>query len=223
MLQIILSFHTFFLFSISSSKPLVCLFSASFKQNLLSFIYVAHSSLPGTTILCLLKCLSQDSHPNPWVTALSRQLERNLGTHHNEPLYTQVCSQRLKELSERLVGFGETGGWAKCSSSQTVGSESQSEPDLSELGTQRKRRGSFVHLDSHVEETGQQSKRIRLDIADDESVIADEGGVKHLTPGGSESSAPAADSQSDVLPEHMKVNQLLSSYHRFNSIKEQNF
>ncbi|KAM4563263.1 Fanconi anemia group E protein [Odontesthes bonariensis] len=187
-------------------KPLVCLFSASFKQNLLSFIYAVHSSVPGTTILCLLKCLSQDSHPNPWVTALSRQLKCDLGTHHNEPLYSQACSQRLKELSESLVGFGETGGWAKCFSSQTVRSESQSEPDLSELGTQRKRRASFVHVDPDVEETGQQSKRIRLD---NESFHADEGGVKHLMPGGSDSAAPAeapaADSQSDVLPEHMKA------------------
>ncbi|XP_041860795.1 Fanconi anemia group E protein [Melanotaenia boesemani] len=188
-------------------KPNVCLFSASFKQNLLFFIYLVHSVLPKTTIFQLLSCLSQESHPNPWITALCRQLERKLGTHPDEPLYTNACCQRLQEFSKRLVGSGVTGGWAKCFSSQTVSSESQSTFDVDELGAQRKRRGSFVHLDSDIEETGRQSKRMKLEVG--EPVSSEEETLKATTLGGSESAAhaetPTSDGVCDVLPEHIKV------------------
>ncbi|KAM6924880.1 Fanconi anemia group E protein [Xenentodon cancila] len=202
-----------FFFFIPSSKPLVCLFSASFKKNLLSFICLMHSVLPETTILCLLKCLSQDLHPNPWVTALSRELERKVVTHHEEPLYTTACSQRLKELSERLVGNGETEGWAKCFGDQPVCSGTQNMPDSSELGTQRKRRGSFLHLDKDDEEMGRQSKRIKTDTCDECIDVGES--VKNVTPGGAESAAPAEttslDGLHDDLPEQMKLDQDLSN------------
>ncbi|XP_069544999.1 Fanconi anemia group E protein [Brachyistius frenatus] len=193
-------------------KPLVCLFPAIFKQNLLSFIHLVHSFLPGTSILHLLKCLSQDSHPNPWVTALSRQLERNLRTHHEEPLYTPSCSQRIKELSQCLAGFGETGGWTKSVSGHTAQSEAQSASDVSEVGTQRKRKSSFFTLDSDCEETVQQSKRIKMDVCESECVDAEEQSATKETPGISESDAPAGtpatDSVCDALPEHIKVSVL---------------
>lgn len=205
--------HLFFLTSFS--KPLVCLFPALFKQNLLSFIYLVHSVLPRYTVLRLLSCLSQDPHPSPWVTALVRQLERNLGTRNEEPLYTPLCSQRLKELSQRLAGSGETGGWDKCFSGQTVESGSQSASGLSELGTQRKRKGSFVTLDSDGEETGQKSKRIKTDVCGSECQDAEEQSAKEEKSGklGSDASAetpadeqqPAPDSPCDALPEHIKV------------------
>ncbi|XP_061590963.1 Fanconi anemia group E protein [Cololabis saira] len=192
-----------------SVKPLVCLFSASFKQNLLSFICLIHSVLPETTVLHLLKCLSQDPNPNPWVTALSRQLERKMATHHDQPLYTTACSQRLQQLSDRLVGSGETEGWAKCFGDRTVCSGTQKRPDSSELGTQRKRKSSFLHLDEDNEEMGQQSKRIKTDICDDECIDVEGESVKNVTPGGSESAAPAEmpslDNLHDSLPEHMKA------------------
>ncbi|XP_044068294.1 Fanconi anemia group E protein isoform X2 [Siniperca chuatsi] len=196
-------------------KPLVCLFPALFKHNLLSFIYLVHSVLPRTSVLHLLTCLGQDPHPSPWVTALVRQLERNLGVYNEEPLYTPLCSQRLKELSQHLAGFGETGGWAKCFSGQRVESESQSASGLSELGTQRKRKGSFVNLDSDGEETAQQSKRIKMDACGSESVDAEEQSAKEEISGRLESDAPAEthaeqlqpvpDSPCDALPEHIKV------------------
>ncbi|XP_029292021.1 Fanconi anemia group E protein isoform X2 [Cottoperca gobio] len=191
-------------------KPLVCLFPALFKQNLLSFIYLVHAILPRPPVLHLLKCLSQDSPTNPWITALVRQLERNLIAHNEEPLYTPMCSQRLQELSQRLVGFGETGGWSKCLSSQTFG--------LSELATQRKRKGSFVTLDSDGEETGQQSKRIKMDVSGSECLEAVEQRATEETAGRLGSDAPAetpaeelqtaAESPCDVLPEHIKVSVL---------------
>uniref|UniRef100_A0A8D0ADF9 FA complementation group E n=1 Tax=Sander lucioperca TaxID=283035 RepID=A0A8D0ADF9_SANLU len=193
-------------------KPLVCLFPALFKQNLLSFIYLVQSVLPRTTVLHLLKCLSQDLHPSPWVTALVRQLERNLGAHNEDPLYTTLCCQRLKELSQRLVGSGESEGWAKCFSDQPVESESQSASCLSELGTQRKRKGSFVTLDSDGEETGQQRKRIKMDLCGSECLDAEEQSAKAEALGSdapeetpAEELQPAPDSSCDALPEHIKV------------------
>lgn len=166
-----------------------------------------HSVLPRTAVLHLIKCLSQDSRPNPWVTALCRQLERDLETHREVPLYTTPCSQRLTELSQGLIGSAETGGWTKCFSGQTAEFESQSTSDLSELGTQRKRKGSFVSVGSDGEETGSQSKRIKMD--DNECVTAEELRVPKEMPGAPESDVaaetPASDSSCCGLPEQIKV------------------
>ncbi|XP_062283813.1 Fanconi anemia group E protein isoform X1 [Scomber scombrus] len=194
-------------------KPLVCLFPALFKQNLLSFMYLVHSVLPQTAVLRVLECLSQDPHPSPWVTALVRQLERSLRAHNEEPLYSPVCSQRLRELSQRCVGFGETRGWVRCFSSQTVQSESQSLSCLSELGAQRKRKSSVVTLDSDGEETGLQSKRIKMDDCFSERVDAGEQSANKEISGGLEGDAgvPAEELQPalcDALPEHIKVSVL---------------
>ncbi|XP_070825016.1 Fanconi anemia group E protein [Chaetodon trifascialis] len=199
-----------------TAKPLVCLFPALFKQNLLSFIYLVYPALPRTAVLHLLKCLSLDPHPGLWVSALVRQLERNLGSHNEEPLYSSLCSQKLQELSKRLVGFGESGGWAKCFSGQTVEPGSQSTSGLSELGTQRKRKSSFITLDSDGEETAQQHKRIKMDVCGSECLSAEEQKVKEVMSGGLERDAsgeapaaeelqPAPDGLCDALPEHVKV------------------
>ncbi|KAM7412003.1 hypothetical protein PAMA_021802 [Pampus argenteus] len=195
-------------------KPLVCLFPALFIQNLLSFMHLVHSVLPPTTVLRVLKCLSQDHHPSLWVTALVKQLERNLRAHNEEPLYTPLCSHRPGELSQRFAGSSETGGWARCFSSQTVQSETQSASCLSELGTQRKRKSSFVTLDSDGEETGQQCKRIKTNVCSGERVDAEEQSTNEDMSGGLEddaaAEAPAEELQPVVatLPEHIKVSVL---------------
>ncbi|KAM7404651.1 hypothetical protein PAMP_011979 [Pampus punctatissimus] len=181
-------------------KPLVCLFPALFKQNLLSFMYLVHSVLPRTTVLRVLKCLSQDHHPSPWVTALIKQLERNLRAHNEEPLYTPLCSHRLRELSQRFAGFSETGGWAKCFSSQTVQSETQSASCLSELGTQRKRKSSFITLDSDGEETGQQCKRMKTNVCSGERVDAEEQSTNEEMSGGLEDDAAAEAPAKELQP-----------------------
>ena len=114
-------------------------------------------------------------------------------------------------MSQRLAGSGEIGGWDKCFSGQTVESESQGASGLSELGTQQKRKGSFVTLDSEGEETGQKSKRIKTDVCGSECQDAEEQSAKEDTSGklGSDASAeerqPAPDSPCDALPEHIKV------------------
>ncbi|XP_034445628.1 Fanconi anemia group E protein isoform X2 [Hippoglossus hippoglossus] len=141
---------------------------------------------------------------------LSVQIRRSVGVHDEEPLYTPLCSQRLKELSQRLVVCGETGGWAKCLSDQTVESGSQSASSLSELGTQRKRKVSLVTVDSGDEETGQQSKRIKMDVRGSEQKAEEQDVNKETserlereTP--AEELQPAPDCQSESLPEHIKV------------------
>ncbi|XP_053281185.1 Fanconi anemia group E protein [Pleuronectes platessa] len=189
-----------------SVKPLVSLFPASLKQNLLSFVYLIHSVLPQTSVLRLLKCLSQDPHPNAWISALCRQIRRSVGVHDEEPLYTPLCSQRLKELSQRLAVCAGTGGWAKCLSDQTVESGSQSASSLSELGTPRKRKVSLVTVDSGDEETGQQSKRIKMDVCGSEQK-AEEQDIHEETSEmlEREEPQPAPDCPCESLPEHIKV------------------
>ncbi|KAM3872306.1 Fanconi anemia group E protein [Diretmus argenteus] len=170
-------------------KPLVCLFPVSFKQNLLSFIHLVHSHLLPSSVLPLLVCLSQDPGPDPWVTALVRQVERDLGAPAGKPLHTELCSQRLKELSESLVGTGSAGGWALCLGGQNAASACLSGSGLSDLGTQRKRK-SCVTLDSDAEETEQQSKRIKTDFSNPvegvdggEGPTAAEPGIREETTG----------------------------------------
>ncbi|TNN82871.1 Fanconi anemia group E protein [Liparis tanakae] len=191
-------------------KPLVCLFPALFKHNLLSFIHLVHSVLPRTTVLRLLNCLSQDPHPSPWVMALVRQLERNIGTHNN-PLHTPLCGQRLEELSKKLVGFGKTGGWATCFSVPSVDSGSQHASGSSELGTQRKRKGSVLTLDSDCEEAGQQSKRMKMDVCGSERSAKEETGrLESEAPAetlGEELQA-APDGPCEALPEHITWDQI---------------
>lgn len=198
--------------------PLVWLFTALLKKNLLSFIHLVYLSLPCPPVLHLLKCLCQDPHRTPWMTAMIRQLERNLEVHNEEPLYTPHCGQRLKELSQRLVGSDETGGWAKCFSRQT--SECERASGSSELGTQRKRKGSFLALDSDGEDTGQESKRIKVEVCGSESLDDEEksattelsgrlgNDAPAETPAEERTPAAAAESPSDVLPEHIKVSVL---------------
>ncbi|KAF3860378.1 hypothetical protein F7725_000633 [Dissostichus mawsoni] len=197
--------------------PLVWLFTALLKKTLLSFIHLVYLSIPCPPVLHLLKCLSQDPHRTPWMTAMIRQLERNLEVHNEEPLYTPHCGQRLKELSQRLVGSDETGGWAKCFSRQT--SECERASGSSELGTQRKRKGSFLALDSDGEDTGQESKRIKVEVCGSESLDDEEKSTTTELSGRLGNDAPAetpaeertpaaAESPSDVLPEHIKVSVL---------------
>lgn len=154
-----------------------------------------------------------------------------MGVHSEEPLYTPQCSQRLEKLSQRLVGFGENGGWAKCFSGEAEESGSPTKSSVSEQGTQRKRKGSFIILDSDGEETGQQSKRIKMDVSGSECLheaqhSTDDVISARLGRDASEGTAdgglqPASDSPCDVLPEHIKVGKdvvcsvYIDIYHNF--------
>ncbi|XP_059188536.1 Fanconi anemia group E protein isoform X2 [Centropristis striata] len=184
-------------------QPLVCLFPALFQQNLLSLVHLVHPALPRPSVLRLLRCLSRDPGPSPWVSALVRQLGRHVGPWSEEPLCSALCSQRLTELSRRSAGSVGTGGWATCFSDPTVESGSQRASGSSELGSQRKRKGSFVSLDSDSEPTGQQSKRKKMDVCGGECLNSGE-----QTAAPAEDLQLAADAPCDVLPEHVKVSVL---------------
>lgn len=197
----------------------MCLFPALFKQNLLTFIYLVYQHLPETTVRSLISCLSQDPHPSPWVSTLVRQLERNMGADTKEPLFSPLCSQRLKNLSQHLVGFGDTGGWAKCFGGHLGEAERLS--GLSERGAQRKRKVSVVSLGSDGEETGQQSKRTKTDVCASEHLDSAEQSTKEEisllqsdapmeTP---DEVKPASENPSEDLPEHIKVEADQYFYH----------
>lgn len=199
--------------SVRSSKPLVCLFPTLFKQNLLTFISLVHQLLPQTAIKDLLVCLSHDSQRSPWVTALMRQLERNIGIHSEEPLCTSSCSQRLQQLSQQFAGPDGTRGWADCFSGHVKDSGTHS----SQQGTQKKRKSSQISLGSDAEETEQQSKRPKADICSNECIDAAEQSMKEelseklesivQSQGTEKSIQQATDSESHfiALPQHIKV------------------
>lgn len=202
--------HAFFF-----RKPLVSLFPTLFKQNLLSFIHLVSPCVPQYAVLQLLQCLSHESIQSPWVSILSRQLERNLGPHTEQGLYTPECSQRLKKLTQRLVGQVETSGWSQCLSGHAIDSVLGQESTLLGQGTQKKRKMSFVTQDSDGEETGQQSKRVKVVKCEEDLAAAAGLSGQEATSGGSEevlsAGAPlenqeaAPDSPCHDLPEHMKV------------------
>ncbi|XP_056130947.1 Fanconi anemia group E protein [Lampris incognitus] len=213
-------------------KPLVCLLPVTFKCNLLSFLHMVSSTLPQSQALCVLECLEQESCPNPWVTALIRQLRRDLGGPGEEPLCTPQCSQRLQGLSECLADPGQTRGWAKCFSGPKDASPSGHPSETSDAGTQRKRRTSVMTLDSDDEEIGQDRKRLKMDVSPMEGVCDSEGPqlerkcVREETPErndfptdktSAELLEPATDNTCESLPEHIKasipqIKELLESF-----------
>lgn len=196
----------------SLRKPLVSLFPTLFKQNLLSFIHLAFPCVPRAAVVQLLQCLSHESSQSPWVSVLSRQLERNLGPHTDRALYSSECSQRLKKLTERLVGQAETSGWAQFLSGHNT--DRVNDSPLLGQGTQKKRKMSFVTQDPDGEETGQQSKRVKVDKCEEDLAAAGLSG-QEATSGGSQAvlsadgpldnQQAAPDSPCHDLPEHMKV------------------
>lgn len=144
---------------------------------------------------------------------LSRQLERNLGC-HTKGLYTSECSQRLNKLAQGLVGQAETSGWAHCTSGHAVDPVLQHESVFTSQATQKKRKMSFVTQGSDGEESGQQSKRVKLDKSDEDLAAAGCSGQEATSRGAEEvPSADAAlenqetkpDSSVNDLPDHMKV------------------
>lgn len=113
-----------------------------------------------------------------------------------------------------------------CYSGPTVDSGSQHASGSSELGTQRKRKGSVLTLDSECEETGQQSKRMKMEDCGRERSAKEE--TERL-----ESEAPAEtlgeelqaapDGPCEALPEHitafvLQIKELLESQTEWDQI-----
>lgn len=109
-------------------------------------------------------------------------------------------------LSQQLGGLGEKGGWTKCFSRQALESECPSVSDSYELGTQRKRKGSSVIVESDGEETGQRSKRMKVDVCENERKEQDKEKESTGRSGcDTPTETPAPDSSGEALPEHIKV------------------
>lgn len=140
----------------------MCLFPVAFKRNLLSFLHLVNPVHPQTSVVQLLQCLSQDPCPDPWVTALAAQLQRDWVSLQDKPLCTATCSQRIRSFSEHLNAPGGTEGWAKSFTDPKL--ISQIGGDISVVGRQKKRKNSFLTPDIHVEST-QQHKRIKIDLS----------------------------------------------------------
>lgn len=154
------------------------------------------------------------------MSALISQLERNIGVHSGEPLCTPICSQRIKQLSQKCVSPGGTRGWADCFGGLVKGSGTLT--SSLEQWTQKKRKSSQISLDSDGDETVQQRKRSKMDVCSQQCVDAAEQKTKDtpeilqsvvLSEGTDEKIQPATDSESliDVLPQHMKVTDHLIS------------
>lgn len=195
-------------------KPLVSLFPTLFKHNLLSFIHLLFPRVPQAAVLQLLQCLRQESIQSPWVSVMSRQLERNFGC-HTKGLYTSECNQRLRSLTQSLVGQAETSEWAQCTSGHPVDQALQQESVFTSQATQKKRKISVVTQDSDGEESRQQSKRVKADISDEDAAAvgcgAQEAASEEVSPADStrETQETKPDNLCNDLPDQMKVRVLL--------------
>ncbi|XP_061549166.1 Fanconi anemia group E protein-like isoform X2 [Phycodurus eques] len=193
-------------------EPLVWLFPALFKQNLLTFIYLIHSRFPEGAVLRLLQCLGQEPCPSPWVAAWKKQLERNMGSPSEEPLYSPACAQRLTALSQRVGG--ETGRWAECSGLQTE--ERQTVPYLSEMETGWKRKGHFDVLYDEDEGIQQQNKRMKTDDhiagrAHDHDPLPEHMKIVEELNTDASREMPAWENPHHPLPEHTKMAEVLET------------
>uniref|UniRef100_A0A8C6U3V6 FA complementation group E n=1 Tax=Neogobius melanostomus TaxID=47308 RepID=A0A8C6U3V6_9GOBI len=191
-------------------RPMVCLFPALFKQNLLTFIHQLHHLLPQTTLLHVLECIKRDSLPNTWVTSLTTQLEREVDIDHEEPLFSAKCGQRLTDLSQRLYSDRKAAGWASCFQATPSHSALESAGSiLSQVLPHRKRKNSPIEQDSDSEEVSQQKKRTRVELCDDEDVSIElsqrEGPSGAEAWPSSETQPPSPYLPHDILPETIKV------------------
>lgn len=193
----------------------MCLFPASFKWSLLSFLHVVHTGLSKECILSLLDCLRQEDDVAPWTAALIGQLHRDIRDPQREIL-TPQCRQSVRELSDQFKGTGRSGGWSSyfakpeiCPTEIVPSSQSQ------------KRKSENLDVDSDPSNEGQQSKRMKMELPN-----SADGGVPEEVAGETEGSPadeksppqdqtpvddaeasllPPPDSNSVTLPDHIKV------------------
>ncbi|KAG9328720.1 hypothetical protein JZ751_011336, partial [Albula glossodonta] len=187
-----------------SLRPLVCLFPVAFKRSLLSFLHVAHLSLPRPELAQLLHCLCQDPHHDAWVQALLGQLRRDLHPEacREHPLVTSQCRERLEALSTRLGLCNGRGNGGRISwFGEDSGSEPQwTGPGLSGTERPKKRTSELAGWDVDSEGAMSQNKRRRLDQGQDTEDGSPSQGLE-LQPGGSQ--LPVA--MDTVTPETVAV------------------
>ncbi|GAA6106073.1 Fanconi anemia group E protein [Tachysurus ichikawai] len=200
-----------------TTKPLVFLFPAVFKHDLLCFLHLLHPGLPRESVLSLLRCLAQDAEKNPWVCALICQLYKDLGDEgfREDALLTPECVLSLKDLCDRFKDFRGKRGWDLCLNerrSDEVSGDCQTDVGLKK----RKSEITEVHMDSDADEP--ESKRRKIDLAshggpEDRKVVVgqEESDVKtmqldeELEGDSSATSAVPEKDCGNVLPDHIKA------------------
>lgn len=194
--------------SLCCSKPLVCLFPAAFKHDLLCFLHLLHPSLPQEKVLALLRCLSQDTDKNPWVCALVSQLYKDIGVEEftRDTLLTSECELSLKDLCDRFKDSQEKGGWDLYLNEHK---NDKLPPEYPTDVAHKKRKSEITDLDMDAKVDEPQSKRrkTRSDLEDGQvSGVQEEQLDKELE--GHSSAPPPPLSEEDcscVLPDHIKV------------------
>ncbi|XP_053092353.1 Fanconi anemia group E protein isoform X1 [Pangasianodon hypophthalmus] len=198
-----------------TTKPLVCLFSAAFKRDLLCFLHLLHPGLPRESVLALLRCLSQDADENPWICALISQLHKDVGVEEfrKDTLVTPECVLSLKDLCYRFKDSQEKGGWDRCLNQHKT-DELSTDYQTDAGHKKRKSEITDLHMDAELDEP--QSKRRKTDLAaqgDPEdgqvAVGQEESDVKTMQLDkeleGDSSATPPEEDCSSILPDHIKA------------------
>ncbi|KAL2103328.1 hypothetical protein ACEWY4_000196 [Coilia grayii] len=195
-----------------TTKPLVCLFPASFKWSLLSFLHLVHTVLPKDCTLSLLDCLGQEWAVAPWTAALVGQLHKDLRQGIIKEILSPQCRQNVKELCEEFRGTGRTGGWSTYFTkpeTSLLDTTSSSQP--------QKRKSENLEWYSDPSDEGKQSKRMKMELSYSAELedTAGQGSPAEKSPPPQDLPPvdddvvvpllPPLNSKSVVLPEHIKA------------------
>ncbi|KAI4884065.1 hypothetical protein NFI96_030658 [Prochilodus magdalenae] len=195
-----------------ATKPLVCLFPDAFKRDLLCLLHLSHSWVPRDSVLALLHCLDQEVNQKPWILALIRQLQRDIGDEDlgENSLFTQECVMRLKGLCEKFKDSQTKGGWELYLNEHRTEVLADSETEIDH----KKRKSEVIDLDMDTDLDEPKTKRMKLDLPASEDgergkVAEDEEEIDmHLFCGPEGRSPPGEESQHEgslsVLPERIK-------------------
>ncbi|XP_062396113.1 Fanconi anemia group E protein [Sardina pilchardus] len=184
-----------------TSKPLVCLFPASFKWSLLSFLHLVHTILPKDCILSLTGCLSREENAAPWTASLVGQLHRDIRDGGSREILTPQCKTSVRELCVQFKGTGRSGGWSSYFAKTKI-----CETDTVPSSQSQKRKSGELDVDSSHE--GQQSKRMKMELPT--SGGGGGGGVGLLEEAAEEMEAsPSKESPQDQTPVDDAVASLL--------------
>ncbi|KAI5095018.1 Fanconi anemia group E protein, partial [Silurus meridionalis] len=199
-----------------TTKPLVCLFSATFKRDLLCFLHLLHPGLPRESVLAVLHCLSQDENKNPWMCSLISQLHKDLGVEEfrKDTLLTPECVLSLKDLCNCFKDSQEKGKWDLfLNEHKTDDMSTEYQTDTGHK--KRKTEITDLHMESDLDEP--HCKRRRTDLAaqsdpKDRLVVVDqeESHVKTVQrdkelEGDSSASLPEPEDCLSLLPDHIKA------------------
>ncbi|KAG7332432.1 hypothetical protein KOW79_004266 [Hemibagrus wyckioides] len=196
-----------------TTKPLVSLFPATFKHDLLCFLHLLHPGLPRESVLSLLRCLSQEADKNPWICALICQLYKDIGVEEfrKDTLLTSECVLSLKDLCDRFKDFREKRGWDLCLSehrTDELSTDCQIDAGL------KKRKSEIPELQMDSDDKPE-SKRRKIDLAaqggpeDGQVAVGQEESDEKTTQIDNElegdPSATGSVPEEHVLPDHIKA------------------